>query len=114
MIEHENPSDWETFIVGIKEAFVRYPIEVQWNLQSGSQSRRPSSASQGNVLEAINVTLNLLQYHYLDRDLHRIRNSIVVITAGNGVFEVDKGLAGISYQRMLPRHFFIRQFIPGS
>jgi hypothetical protein len=101
VIEHENPSDWETFIVSVKEAFVRYPIEVQWNLKSGSQSRRPSSASQGNVLEAINVTLNLLQYHYLDRDLHRTGNSIVVISAGNGVFEVDKGLAGISYQRMM-------------
>ncbi|GAX20970.1 hypothetical protein FisN_1Lh364 [Fistulifera solaris] len=101
VIEHENPSDWETFIVSVKEAFVRYPIEVQWNLESGSQSRRPSSASQGNVLEAINVTLNLLQYHYLDRDLHRTGNSIVVISAGNGVFEVDKGLAGISYQRMM-------------
>lgn len=101
VIEHENPSDWETFIVRIKEAFVRYPIEVGWNLKSGIHSRRPSSASQGNVLEAINVTLNLLQYHYLDRDLHRTGNSIVVISAGNGVFEVDKGLAGISYQRMM-------------
>jgi hypothetical protein len=52
-------------------------------------------------LEAINVTLNVMQFHYLDRDLHRTGNSIVVISPGCGVFEVDKGLAGITYQRMM-------------
>ena len=42
-----------------------------------------------------------MQYHYLDRDLHRSGNSIVVISPGCGVFEVDKDLAGITYQRMM-------------
>jgi hypothetical protein len=101
VIENETSSDWETLIVRLKEAFVRYPHEVGWNVSSGAEARRPSSASQGNVMEAVNVTLNLLQYHYLDRDLHRTGNSIVIISAGNGVFEVDKGLAAITYERMM-------------
>lgn len=90
--------DWDSVVRAIKEAFVNYPKDVGWNLELGSHTRRPSRASQGNVLEAINVTLNLLQFHYLDRDLHRTGNSIVVISAGNGVFEVDQGLAGVTYQ----------------
>ena len=101
IVENETAADWDSLIVRIKEAFVRYPSEVVWNLETGDAARRPSSASQGNVLEAINVSLNLLQYHYLDRDLHRTGNSLFVISAGNGIMEVDKGLAGITYQRMM-------------
>jgi hypothetical protein len=97
VIESETCVDWESLIVRIKEEFIKYPLEVGWNLAD----RRPSSASQGNLLEAINVTLNLMQYHYLDRDLHRTGQSIVIVSPGCGVFEVDKGLAGITYQRMM-------------
>ena len=78
-----------------------YPNEVGWNLDSGHGARRPSTAAQGNLLEAVNITMNLLQYHYLDRDLHRTGNSIVIVSAGNGVFEVDKKLSTITYQRMM-------------
>lgn len=42
-----------------------------------------------------------MQFHFMDRDFHRTGNSIVVISPGCGVFEVDKGLAGITYQRMM-------------
>lgn len=136
--ENESCVEWESLIVKIKVEFIKYPLEVGWNLSD----RRPSSASQGNLLEAINVcvdkcatdrccpigtnvfadvvwfnsnlmyavprtfwinhsTLNVMQYHYLDRDLHRTGQSIVIVSPGSGVFEVDKGLSSITYQRML-------------
>jgi Vacuolar membrane-associated protein Iml1 len=98
VLENETCPDWHSLIVQIKKAFVRYPLEVGWTLTYDDTSRRPSTASHGNVLEAINVTLNLLQFHYLDRDLQRTGNSIVIVSAGNGVFEVDRNLAGITYQ----------------
>ena len=101
VIENETHADWESLVVKLKEEFLKYPVEVGWNLSTGDLGRRPSNASQGNVLEAINITSNLLQFHYLDRDLHRTGNSIVVISPGCGVFEVDKGLASITYQRMM-------------
>jgi len=101
VVENATCADWDSLIVQIKEAFVKYPIELGWKLSTGEDARRPSSASQGNVLEAINVTLNLLQYHYLDRDLQRTGNSIVIVSAGNGVFEVVKTLASITYERMM-------------
>ena len=97
VIENETCIDWDSLIVRIKEEFTKYPLEVGWNLSD----RKPSCASQGNLLEAINVVLNLMQYHYLDRDLHRTGQSIVIVSPGCGVFEVDKGLAGITYQRMM-------------
>ena len=101
MIENETTADWESLVVRLKAEFLRYPLDVGWNLSTGDLGRRPSNASQGNVLEAINLTTNMLQFHYLDRDLHRTGNSIVVISPGCGVFEVDKDLASITYQRMM-------------
>ena len=104
VLENETTTDWHSLVIRIKEAFVRYPFEVRWSLQSNFEgSRKPSTASHGNVLEAINVTLNLLQFHYLDRDLQRTGNSIVVVSAGNGVFEVNRNLNGITYQVRIVR-----------
>ncbi|EEC45548.1 predicted protein [Phaeodactylum tricornutum CCAP 1055/1] len=101
VIENETNADWDALVLRMKEAFLKYPYEVEWNCSAAEDARRPSTATQGNVLEAINVTLNLLQYHFLDRDLHRTGNSILVVSAGGGVFEVDKELASITYQRMM-------------
>lgn len=95
VIENETRTDWASLVYKIKKAFVRYPIEVGWHLNAKA-GRVPSTASQGNLLEAINITLNLLSLHYADRDLHRTGNSIVVISAGSGVFEV-RSIAGASY-----------------
>ncbi|TMW64455.1 hypothetical protein Poli38472_013077 [Pythium oligandrum] len=61
----------------------------------------PTRATDGNILEAINVTLNILDKHYMDRDLNRTGQSIVMLTAGSGVFNVDERLAQITKQRMM-------------
>ena len=39
----------------------------------------PSDAVHGNFLEAINTSLNILDKHYMDRDLLRTNNSIVMV-----------------------------------
>ena len=47
-----------------------------------------SSIIDGNVLEAINTTLNILDKHYMDRDLTRTGNSMVMISAGCAYYKV--------------------------
>lgn len=49
----------------------------------------PSLAMHGNVLEAINLASSQFAHDYIDRDLMRTGISIVVITPGPGLFEVD-------------------------
>lgn len=61
----------------------------------------PARAMDGNILEAINVTLNILDKHYMDRDLSRTGQSIVMLTAGCSIFHVDERLAQITKQRMM-------------
>ena len=50
---------------------------------------QPSAASRGNVLEAINLASSQFSSDYIDRDLVRTGVSIVLISPGTGVFEVD-------------------------
>jgi hypothetical protein len=49
----------------------------------------PSLAMYGNVLEAINLASSQFAHDYIDRDLMRTGISVVVITPGPGLFEVD-------------------------
>ncbi|KAK8208045.1 vacuolar membrane-associated protein iml1 [Zalaria obscura] len=48
-----------------------------------------STASRGNILEAINLASSQFSKDYIDRDLVRTGVSVVIVTAGTGVFEVD-------------------------
>ncbi|KAG7381256.1 GATOR complex protein depdc5 [Phytophthora pseudosyringae] len=73
-------------------------LYVKWaKLPSGV----PSRAKDGNILEAINVTLNVLDKHYMDRDLSRTGQGIVMMTAGCSIFNVNSKLAEITEQRMM-------------
>ncbi|KAI2607445.1 vacuolar membrane-associated protein IML1 [Hypoxylon fragiforme] len=57
---------------------------------SASKIKAQSSlAMHGNFLEAINLASSLYAHDYVDRDLLRTGISIVVISPGSGVFEVE-------------------------
>lgn len=61
---------------------------------------RPSTALKGNILEAINIACTQFAHDYEDRDLIRTGISIVVITAGTGVFEVNRDLLNLTSQNL--------------
>ncbi|CAM9485007.1 unnamed protein product, partial [Ectocarpus fasciculatus] len=85
----------------LKKEFLDFPSVVGWhfaanNTCSGCDHVAPSDAANGNFLEAVNTTLNILEKHYMDRDLQRTGGGIVVISAGTGIFKVEPILAQIS------------------
>ncbi|CAM9696915.1 unnamed protein product, partial [Discosporangium mesarthrocarpum] len=98
VVEREHLTESQ-LIIRLKNEINSFPKVVGWCTRVGSTPDWgvgiPSLAAQGNFLEAINVTLNVLEKHYMDRDLARSGNSIVMISAGTGVFEVCRKLAGI-------------------
>ena len=57
---------------------------------------RPTSATRGNILEAINLALSQFSDDYIDKDLGRTGLSITIITPGTGVFEVDHKLLSVT------------------
>jgi len=61
---------------------------------------RLSGALQGNILEAINLAASQFSEDYIDRDLIRTGISTVVITAGSGVFDVDRDLLKLTSETL--------------
>ncbi|KAF2855605.1 hypothetical protein T440DRAFT_158766 [Plenodomus tracheiphilus IPT5] len=62
---------------------------------------KPSSASQGNILEAINLAAAQFAKDYIDRDLVRTGISVIVVTPGTGVFEVDYNMLKLTTDTLM-------------
>jgi len=62
---------------------------------------RPASSLHGNVLEAINLASSQFAEDYIDRDLVRTGLSIVIITPGTGVFEVDAAMLQLTTENLV-------------
>ncbi|KAF9572963.1 vacuolar membrane-associated protein iml1 [Mortierella alpina] len=103
VIDWEARTDWTTAIIPLKEEVMRYQRDIllrpagQYSILSGENS----FAFEGNVLESINLALNSLDKHYVDRDLQRTGLSIVMITPSSGMFDVDKRLLRLTTERMI-------------
>ena len=120
VIENTSDIDKVATLKTLKEEFWSFALGVGWRLPNSKDgnimSREtnpsdnnitsppycvPSDAYDGNFLESINTTLNLMDKHYMDRDLSRTGNSIVMISAGTGLFNVKPQLSQITKQRMM-------------
>ncbi len=84
LIRKPAPQDHISFGTGLSRASADLPDYVI--------AGRPSAATRGNILEAINLASSHFSSDYIDRDLIRTGVSIAVITPGTGLFEVDYSL----------------------
>lgn len=121
-------NEWNHILRRLKYAFNTFPIRANWGYYGGwddtprshttpkGESKDgnappktnylvgqgvPVTAENGNFLEAINLALNIFERHHIDRDLCRMGQNIIVLTAGNGSYEVDPALAQMTKQRMM-------------
>jgi hypothetical protein len=60
-----------------------------------------SSAAEGNFLETLNLSSSVFERHYIDRPFDRTGMMSLVITPGNGIFEVSRELAIITKERVI-------------
>ena len=94
-------NDWNELSKKLRKAFDIFPRRVKWKKIKNNNNDNISVASEGNLLEAIQLSLNVLDKHYIDRDLRRTGMSITVVTAGNGLYFVNKSLANFTKVRIL-------------
>ncbi|KAJ8109261.1 hypothetical protein OPT61_g7591 [Boeremia exigua] len=76
-------------------------IELQDSEAGTIIAGKPSSASQGNILEAINLAAAQFAQDHIDRDLVRTGISVMVITPGTGVFEVDYNMLKLTTDTLI-------------
>ncbi|XP_070572864.1 GATOR1 complex protein DEPDC5-like isoform X2 [Ptychodera flava] len=99
----ERRDDWRPFLVTLKKVFNEYPSKVLRTEVDGEPCPRcyNSTSVQGNFLEAINLSLNVFDKHFINRNFDRTGQMAIVITPGAGVFDVDRELCNITKQRMI-------------
>ncbi|XP_027875943.1 GATOR complex protein DEPDC5 isoform X2 [Xiphophorus couchianus] len=99
--QNERRDEWTSLLVTIKKLFIQYPFLVRLKETAGFPVGYNSTAVQGNYLEAINLSFNVFDKHYINRNFDRTGQMSVVITPGVGVFEVDRLLMILTKQRMI-------------
>uniref|UniRef100_A0A671TZB2 DEP domain containing 5, GATOR1 subcomplex subunit n=1 Tax=Sparus aurata TaxID=8175 RepID=A0A671TZB2_SPAAU len=100
--QNERRDEWTSLLVTIKKLFIQYPVLVRLKeAGNGFPVGVNSTAAQGNYLEAINLSFNVFDKHYINRNFDRTGQMSVVITPGVGVFEVDRLLMILTKQRMI-------------
>eukprot|EP01043_Picozoa_sp_COSAG02_P030103 COSAG02_NODE_1907_length_10423_cov_22.481596_2_plen_268_part_00 len=107
--DSETPENWsEAFTIRLKRAFATFRDDIQRYCAQTDESASAASAddggsasgrggrlayaSEGNMLEAVNLSLITLSKRFRGRNLTRTGESLIVVTAGNGVFEVTHDL----------------------
>ncbi|XP_017842450.2 LOW QUALITY PROTEIN: GATOR complex protein Iml1 [Drosophila busckii] len=103
-IQNERNDDWCTVLAQLRKLFTSYQ-ETVLRYHEREHMHIPhatnSTATQGNFLEVLNISLNTFEKHYLDRTFDRTGQLSVVITPGVGVFSVDRELTNITKQRII-------------
>lgn len=64
-----------------------------------------SYAHDGPILEALNLSLNPMETHYIDRSLSLTGSTTIIITPGTGYFRVNKQLLRLTTTRLLDQGF---------
>ncbi|XP_053525847.1 GATOR complex protein DEPDC5 isoform X4 [Artibeus jamaicensis] len=101
VVQNERREEWTSLLVTIKKLFIQYPVLVRLEQAEGFPQGENSTSPQGNYLEAINLSFNVFDKHYINRNFDRTGQMSVVITPGVGVFEVDRLLMILTKQRMI-------------
>jgi hypothetical protein len=95
-------NDWNDSILTLKSEFIEFRREILEEKKGECIVIRGDIArsKDGNILEVLNMALNCFDKHYVDRDLIRTGLCVMVVTPSNGVFNVDKKLLRMTFERM--------------
>ncbi|KAF8891283.1 hypothetical protein BD779DRAFT_1514381 [Infundibulicybe gibba] len=111
--------EWKPTLVSLKDSFWDFQRDILLThhyhrasqdsaIGSAEQVRligRLSYAHDGPVLEALNLSLNPTETHYIDRSLSLTGATTLMITPGTGYFKVSKSLLRLTTTRMLDQGF---------
>ncbi|VDN12463.1 unnamed protein product [Dibothriocephalus latus] len=107
--ERFTPEEWRRTLTQLLLEFRIFQSELrQYILSTLEDIKYPQDvtirlppAREGNVLEALNLTLTLYEEYNIDRNFDRTGKVCVIVTPGSGVFDASRDLISLSKQRSL-------------
>lgn len=115
----ETVHDWKPTLVSLKDTFWAFQRDIllahhyhRAGLTSPSHTPdnvrlvgKLSYAHDGPILEALNLSFNPLETHYIDRSLSLTGSALIIVTPGTGYYRVSKKLLRLSTSRILDQGF---------
>ena len=108
VVDNTASSEWAETLLQLKREFLKIQKEILVQHRPSSPGTETSAssqssgmdvisgtlcnASQGNILEAISLASQEFANSYCDPDLLRTGLSVIIITPGTGVFQVEKSM----------------------
>ncbi len=118
IVDLEVVHDWKPSLVYLKESFWTFQRDILLTHHYHQNSRtklnvdvpvrlvgRLCMAHEGPILAAINLSLNPMESHYVDRSLVLTGASMILLTPGTGHFRVNKRMLQLTTTRMLDQGF---------
>ena len=103
--QNERYEHWLGSLVKLKHLIKEYRNNILNYQRKITNERVPdaylSNAAEGNFLETLNFSASVFERQYLDRPFDRTGMMSLVITAGSGVFEVNRELSKITKERVI-------------
>lgn len=103
--QNERYEDWTPTLVILKRLIKEYRDYILNYHRRTSGDNVPesylSSAAEGNFLETLNLSSSVFERHFIDRPFDRTGMMSLVITPGNGIYEVAKELTKITKERVI-------------
>jgi DEP domain-containing protein 5 len=89
----------EKLLIILKKEFIEYPKQIKKHSLGNEMTN--SVASEGNILESMNLVFKQYEERHLNRDMQRTGYFIHIITAGQGVITVNNPNIAYITQHML-------------
>ncbi|XP_022108430.1 GATOR complex protein DEPDC5-like isoform X2 [Acanthaster planci] len=103
VVHNERRDDWMQMLSALKQIMWEYNEAIASSHQGDGLIPKGynSKAADGNLLEAMNMSLNVFDNHYINRNFDRTGQVVEIVTPGAGVFNVDRRLCDITKYRMI-------------
>lgn len=97
---------WDRIMANLRLEFANFKRDIMLNCQPENNGKFTMAGQslpsvKGNVLEAINVGIHLVNDRFKNTDLKHSLNHFILVTPGTGLFDVDYSLMHETSKKML-------------
>lgn len=91
VVDQVSVFNWDNIMANLRLEFANFKRDVLLQVDRNNAEIKgdPCPSVKGNLLEAINLTLNLVCDRFRNTDLRHSINHLVVVSPGSGLFDVD-------------------------